>query len=260
MPAEPPSSSRLAPPPSSRSELPVPWQNPWGLLAVDLVAALASLRLKLRELIRRNRQGEFAAPSFWPAARRPLFWPLLLASLPLLLALLVLFATSRPPHDIAQPQPIPETSTAAAQAPEAPAAPEVTRPGSGDEPTPPAPGLFPESDPRVSAEPEPFDQSWTDRVDRSEPDPLLLRLQQGGERSPIARLVRRPAEAVVELSLNAGWAALTAERRQRLASDWLQLVRADGWESLLLIDAQGRELGRPAAVGSGMILLDPSTL
>ena len=58
---------------------PAPYQEPWGRLAGDLRAVVASSGLKLRELWRRNREGDLSVPGFWPASLASLFWPLLLA-------------------------------------------------------------------------------------------------------------------------------------------------------------------------------------
>ena len=35
--------------------------------------------LKLRELVRRNREGDLSVPGFWPHSLAAFFWPLLLA-------------------------------------------------------------------------------------------------------------------------------------------------------------------------------------
>ena len=68
--------------------LPAPYQDPFSRLAEDLRAVVASLRLRLRELWRRNRQGDLARPGFWPRDLAPLYWPLLLSCGLLLLVLL----------------------------------------------------------------------------------------------------------------------------------------------------------------------------
>jgi hypothetical protein len=69
------------------ASLPAPYQDPFSRLAEDLRAVVASLRLRLRELWRRNRQGDLARPSFWPRDLAPLYWPLLLSCGLLLLVL-----------------------------------------------------------------------------------------------------------------------------------------------------------------------------
>ena len=82
-----------APPagPDPAHPYPAPYEEPWGRLAFDLRAALASTGLRLRELVRRNRQGELSVPGFWPPSLAWLFWPLLLA---LFLALVLALVTA----------------------------------------------------------------------------------------------------------------------------------------------------------------------
>ncbi|MCP9828852.1 hypothetical protein KBZ19_10170 [Synechococcus sp. L2F] len=65
-------------PDPGRSQLPSLYTSPWSALGRDLIAVLASLRLKAQELWRRNRQADLIVPGFWPRALAPLFWPLLL--------------------------------------------------------------------------------------------------------------------------------------------------------------------------------------
>ena len=87
--------SRPEPPAREPSrDLPAPYQDPWRRLADDLRAVAASLRLRIWELWRRNRQGELRVPGFWPAELAPLFWPGLLA---LALALLLILGLGLAP-------------------------------------------------------------------------------------------------------------------------------------------------------------------
>ncbi|MFN5162403.1 MAG: hypothetical protein ACK5IA_11080 [Cyanobacteriota bacterium] len=75
-------------PDSPGADLPAPYEAPARLLARDLQAVLASGRLKLQELWRRNREGDLPAPRFWPPSLRALFWPLVgVAALALVTAL-----------------------------------------------------------------------------------------------------------------------------------------------------------------------------
>ncbi|MFN7898220.1 MAG: hypothetical protein ACK5N0_00950 [Synechococcaceae cyanobacterium] len=75
-------------PESAGRDLPALYVSPWRLLRQDLVAVLASLRLKLWEMGRRNASGELPRPGFWPNRLAAWFWPLLLTlGLTLLLAL-----------------------------------------------------------------------------------------------------------------------------------------------------------------------------
>ncbi len=68
--------------------LPAPYRSPWSALAEALSAVAADLRLALQRLWRRNREGDLSVPGFWPQGLAPLFWPLLLSALLLLLAAL----------------------------------------------------------------------------------------------------------------------------------------------------------------------------
>lgn len=86
----------MTPPrPEPRSGLPAPYEDPWRRLAVDLQAAFASTGLRLRELWRRNGEGDLPRPALWPAAAAPLFWPLLLALILLVAAVLTVWLIPR---------------------------------------------------------------------------------------------------------------------------------------------------------------------
>jgi len=69
-------------------------------------------------------------------------------------------------------------------------------------------------------------------------------------------LEERPAEGLLRLRLAGGYGALPLAERRSLAERWLVRARELGYERLELVDPAGRTLGRPARVGSGMILLD----
>ena len=71
----------------NESSLPAPYQSPWEALRQDLPAAAADLRLRLQELWRRNREGDLSTPGFWPQDLAPLFWPVVLLVLLLVLSL-----------------------------------------------------------------------------------------------------------------------------------------------------------------------------
>ena len=72
--------------PAGGSNLPAPYRNPWLSLAEALAAVAADSRLRLRELWRRNGEGDLRRPGWWPRDLAPLFWPLLLAAVLVLLA------------------------------------------------------------------------------------------------------------------------------------------------------------------------------
>ena len=69
--------------PSSRpsqgtGRLPATYTNPWWTLLQSFQAVVADLRLRLKELWRRNREADLPTPRFWPRALAALFWPLVL--------------------------------------------------------------------------------------------------------------------------------------------------------------------------------------
>ena len=111
------SSPSPEPPRPPSRDLPAPYVDPWTRLAVDLQAVLASLRLRVWELWRRNRQGDLAVPALWPAPLAAWFWPLLLAAvLALLLAIalrLVPTAAPGPANPAGQPAGHPAASAEA---------------------------------------------------------------------------------------------------------------------------------------------------
>ncbi|MEB3157427.1 MAG: hypothetical protein VKO26_08345, partial [Cyanobacteriota bacterium] len=79
--------------PDHGSDLPAPYRSPWRGLAESLGSVSADLRLTLRRLWRRNREGELPCPGFWPAALAGWFWPLallLLVAIAIAVAVLML--------------------------------------------------------------------------------------------------------------------------------------------------------------------------
>jgi hypothetical protein len=72
----------------------------------------------------------------------------------------------------------------------------------------------------------------------------------------VLELEERPDEGLLRLGLAGGYGALPLAERRSLAEQWLTRARELGYERLELVDPAGRTLGRPARVGSGMILLD----
>jgi hypothetical protein len=98
------------PRPEPRSGLPAPYEDPWRRLAVDLRAVLASVGLRLRELWRRNGEGDLPRPGAWPASLAPLFWPLLLALVLLAAGALMVWLVPRLGAGLARPAAAPEPS------------------------------------------------------------------------------------------------------------------------------------------------------
>lgn len=235
----------MADPVPPRSDLPAPYANPWGRLAQALRAVLASLRLKLRELWRRNGEGDLSVPGFWPQGLAPLFWPLLLAAL---LALLLALAgqawrglsqrDARPPGDPAAPVVAP-----------APAAPAASAPAPVTAPAVPTAAPLPIPAPVVDPEPPPV----------LELDPLLALLAEDDPEHLIASAHPEPAEGRLVLTMAPAYTNLAPASRGRWAERWQERSRGLGYERLELVDGQRRLLARGALVGSGMILLDPGT-
>lgn len=209
-------------------DLPAPYLNPWGLLARDLVAVVASLRLEIWQLWRRNRQGLLPRPRLWPAALAGWFWPLLVALLLLVSALAVRLLPLRQgpstPPSAAETPVLPQPAALEPEPAPAVAVPLPAEPESEPEPESPAPAPLP--------------------PELTERDPLAL-----------IRLLRpSPALGVLELELDSRFAEQPSARRQELAEAWAAGAEALGFEQLRLVDGRGALLGRRARVGSGMIL------
>ena len=218
--------------PGPSRDLPAPYESPWGLLQRDLVAVIASLRLRAQELWRRNRQGDLVVPGGWPRDLAPLFWPLLLAlALAGAVALPMLVVRDGPPSQPATP----------ASEPPAPAA---------DQPASP-PSRVPVPAPPPAPSPAPTPASPLPELQL---DPLLALLADDDPDQLIRSAHPNPALARLDLELRPRFAALPAARQRQLAEQWLARSEALGYEQLQLLDGSGQLLGRRARVGSGMIL------
>lgn len=222
--------------PEKPSLLPVPWSSPWKQLRQDLARDLPAVGsasvLRLRELWRRNREGDLSVPGFWPQALSAWFWPLLLAVALSLLSLPLLLGrgpTPAPAVVLEKPLPVEQQLQQAF------------------EPTPPAPQPLPAAEPEVDPLPLP-----------AEPlvslDPLLALLEEGSTADLIASIHPLPDQGVLELTPSDGFAALSTSARQQQADHWLDLSRSIGYDNLQLVDATGKLVGRSAQVGEGMIL------
>ena len=257
-------------PPDTRLEgapLPVPYENPWGLLARDCLAVAASLRLQARELWRRNRQGDLRRPSFWPKDLAPLFWPLALALALGLLTFLVVGGAKLiapgpagvgPPAGVA---PAAEVRPATLES-ETLASPTLNP--EALEPEPLAPGAAePMAAERLAAEESLAAESpAAESLAAENPGPGPLEAAMG-EVDPghwIKAIAADPERGSLQLVLAAPFTALPEAQQLQQAVTWQTQAQALGFDRLELTDRQGRPIGRQARVGSGMILLTPQHL
>jgi hypothetical protein len=219
-------------------DLPAAYRSPFLALGEDLRAVLATLKLRGRELWRRNREGDLPLPRFWPQRLGPLFWPLLLA-----LALVTVPALSIGISLLGAPRPATPSPS-----PPSPSLPSPSQPS----PSQPSPSL-----PLVeAAQSLPTDVPASPDPSPLELDPLLELISQQDPWHLIARMHPLPASSRLELQLTDAFAELPQEQRLQEAERWLERSLELGYEQLVLVDAAGRPLGRQARVGSGMILLN----
>ena len=232
-----------APPagPDPAHPYPAPYEEPWGRLAFDLRAALASTGLRLRELARRNRQGELSVPGFWPPSLAWLFWPLLLA---LFMALVLALVTAVGPALVRRSDSAGAPVQELVQSQPALAHPAQSQPlqqqPAQQQPVPPAPSP-PEQAPPLAI------------------DPLLALLAEDDPRGCIASARPYPGQGRLELELAPTFLALAGPLRQQQADQWLERSRELGYERLRLLDGSGALLAQAARVGSGMVLLGPAS-
>jgi len=217
---------------AEHSNLPAPYESPWRQLGVSLRAVLASLRLDLRSLWRRNRDGELPRPSWWPRDLVPLFWPLLLVGA---LALALTLGTGLARWHRTSPEPE--------------AAPDAVR--SVDTPEQ-AEAPLPQPPPPLVKEPVVLTPPATLA------DPLLAAIAQGDDQALINAVTTTAGEGLLQLQLRPAYGDLDPRQQRRLAETWLLRSQEQGFDQLELIAANGRMLGYQARVGSGMILLDPN--
>ena len=213
----------------------------------------ASLRLKLWELTRLNREGALPLPPRWPARLASLFWPLvLLLGVAVMTALGAKLLAHTP---AAAPPPERSSSTTErlppASATAAPVPAEKTEQEPPQEPAEKPAAERPMEPPQAPAVPAPA-------AAPEAADPLLRQLGREGEADPLLAGVEPvPAAGVLRLRLTAGFGRLSRQERQERAEQWRERAGRLGYERLELTDGRGRPLGRSALVGSGMILLDP---
>ena len=263
-----PASERFKQERGSSPDLPAPWQNPWGLLGRDLVAVWASLGLGLRELWRRNGEGNLWRPTFWPQVGAPLFWPLLAVALVLLFVLggrPLLAGRHLPPipslagGGLPGPQvegsSVSDGSSRASDSVALPSPPEplvpppvLPQPMELEAPAAVLPERVPgETEPGVSAPPP---------APLPPPDPLLQELASEDPEGWIRATRAEPGASRLDLLVIDRFGSLAEPQRQALAEQWQRRAEGLGYEHLRLLDGQGRLLARRALVGSGMILLE----
>ena len=226
------------------SLLPVEWSSPWQRLRRDLArdvpAVIAAARLRLQELWRRNQGGELSVPGFWPDSVGALFWPLILLLL-LALPLTLVVIGSRPPSPAAPAMAPPSPAASLEQQLEQAMEPQLLR-----EPPSPVIPLAPDVEPTaVSAQPQPSAVLV---------EPLLELLKLDHSDDLVDRLRPRADQGLMELIPSKTFSALSMAERQQQADVWLAQLQDDGYERLVLLDEQGRLLGRSARIGGGMIL------
>jgi hypothetical protein len=275
--------------PGSPSQLPAPYVPPWKRLGEDLVATLAWLGLKLRELWRRNGEGALPVPPFWPDRWPQLFWPLALVAV---LATALAWSRGGLPGlraqrtgattPLEQPKaPGPQSPTPTPMAGLAGSAEERSTTGAGSraqtladtegeerreaahpEPETPgesAPTLVGTDPPKPALEPE--TENEPDAPSEAEPEVLseaeLLRAQWSADDPDdlITTLRADPATSTLTLNLHGRFFSLSSAKRQAVTERWRQRAEDWGYTHLRLEDGRGRLIGREALVGSGMILL-----
>jgi len=257
---------------------------------------LASLRLRIQELWRRNWQGDLARPGFWPRDLAPLYWPLLLNCGLILMILL--------PWQLARL--LPQRPNLPAQVSSSTA--DSLESGSTKS-TDLAPGI-PDAGTRAATAPTDYSKSDSSSSDSgavssgtsltdtlspeatkagaegaASPSPEAAAAQAAAAEAARAEEAASAAAAEAEMQLLAGFAQqdpgrliasaqadgdgvllrlrmaegygrLSRQRRQAQAERWWQRSLELGYEQLQLRDGLGRLLARQARVGSGMILLD----
>jgi len=255
------------------SLLPVAYRSPWEQLRSDLgrdlPAVVASVGLRLRELWRRNREGDLSAPGFWPLGWTPLFWPLV--ALLLVLSLLVLLRLPFQSHgpgalpSAAEPSGLPSpTPLSAVPIPPGTGADSLALAESGTKPTganqigtiqnsvSPAGNPEPAISKPGSLGPGVAPEKASPAVPQLDP---LLALLQATEGPPLVGSIHPVAnQGLLQLTPSAAFCELNSDGQQLQANGWQQQSRNLGYDRLELRSADGHLLGRSALVGEGMIL------
>ncbi|MEN9877101.1 MAG: hypothetical protein RLZZ158_140 [Cyanobacteriota bacterium] len=255
------------------SLLPVAYRSPWEQLRSDLGRDLpavgASVALRLRELWRRNREGDLSVPGFWPLAWTPLFWPVL--ALLVLLSLGVLLRLPLQSHG-------PGASPSAAEIPglplPTPLAAERTPFGSGasaleiNESGPSETVANPAGANQLAeslaggaapgfSKPIPLgpaDPPENASVAGPQLVPLLALLEAKEGAAMVGSIHPVASQGLLQLIPSAAFFELPSGQQQGQANGWQQQSRNLGYDRLELRSVGGQLLGRSALVGEGMIL------
>lgn len=225
------------------TDLPAPYESPWRRLGSDLRDVVASLRLRLWELLRRNRQGDLWRPRPWPNALAPLFWPLVLGVLLLVPLAVGGRLAQHPAPDPLPPDPVapaPLGSAADEPAPEEPATEE------------PAPA---ETLPVVPAPMAPASEAPDPPVPQT--PPLLSALADTPGADLLSDARDEPARALLVLQVGLAYGALPAPERAERVQAWWQRAQELGYERLELLGPGNGLLARSALVGGGLVLYEP---
>ena len=255
---------------ADHSNLPAPYESPWRLLGRALQAVAASLRLDLRSLWRRNRSGELRRPGWWPQDLAPLFWPLLLGAVVLVVgvgSVSVMGWLQQPSPDAATPAAVPPLTAERGTSEGRPDKDNRSKDGEANSPAnSPAPSETESALTQPSGvNPSPLEPD-TDKAtaapaeSASEPlqSELLQAMTAGDDGNLIAAAEAPGGDGLLLLRLNRRYALLSAKQQSHWADIWLQRSQELGFDQLQLRDAAGHTLGYQARVGSGMILLEPA--
>lgn len=269
------------------SDLPASYRNPWEALAEDLRAVVADARLRLREVWRRNGEGDLWRPAWWPRDLAPLFWPLLaagaLALVAAVLASLMVLLLKVLPAGLANSgvPPSPTGSTLGQDEPGGQQADALwegselneqgARTSSADGDVSAADGVSVAEVPSdVSAAPEDAltpGGAHADGMNAPDADDLTGSDELPPPVDPLKQLLDRPeAAGLVEaavgeaeagtltLQLTPGFDRLSDSDRRRRAELWRSWAIELGYDHLELRDRRSGLRGRDALVGDGMIL------
>ena len=220
---------------------------------------MADIGLRIRELSRRNREGDLSVPAFWPRSWAPLFWPLLLVlvlAYPIVgLRWLSLSRSVPAPAEEISPDPSASLSLSlqdnVADEPAISGLPEATLESDRDV-------AEPFSDIGSSSEQPIPSRTAPPAPPTLQIDPLLDLMINGDTPNNLldsAEPDLRANRLVLRVSPS-GWRALSADSRQQQAETWQSIAEDLGYGALMLVDDEDRSLARSARVGDGIILFE----